>query len=95
MYYGQYTKDIMNGRGIYIFNSSKEKNQNSLYYVGEFKSGVADGRGKMVFKDGVQINTNWEAGTASYWDYFDVKFLKKGYLGNAKNVAGFNRGETD
>lgn len=50
---------------------------------------------KMVFKDGVQINTNWEAGTASYWDYFDVKFLKKGYLGNAENVAGFNRGETD
>ncbi|MBL52170.1 MAG: hypothetical protein CMG57_09460 [Candidatus Marinimicrobia bacterium] len=50
---------------------------------------------KMVFKDGVQINTNWEAGTASYWDYFDVKFPRKGYLGNAENVAGFNRGETD
>ena len=46
----------MNGRGFYLFNSSDEKNQNSLFYAGEFKEGVADGSGKMVFKDGTMYN---------------------------------------
>ena len=44
----------MHGRGYYLFNSSDEKNQNSLFYAGEFKEGIADGSGKMVFKDGTK-----------------------------------------
>jgi hypothetical protein len=48
---------------------------------------------KMVFKDGVSADLKRPIGPASYWDYFTVKFMKKGYLGNAENVAGFRRGE--
>ena len=47
----------------------------------------------IVIKDGITVNLNWPQGTESYWDYFDVKFLRKGYLGNAENVAGFSRGQ--
>ncbi len=47
---------------------------------------------KMVFKDGTSVDLKQTQGTASYWDYFDVKFPRKGYLGDAENVAGFRRG---
>jgi len=36
-YKGQYEKDIMEGRGIYIFNSLES---NSVLFVGEFKNNV-------------------------------------------------------
>ena len=39
------------------------------------------------------MNLNWPQGPASYWDYFGVKFLRKGYLGNAESVAGSSRGQ--
>ena len=48
----------------------------------------------MVIKDGITVNLNRSQSTASYWDYFDVKFLRKGFLGTAENVAGFSRGQT-
>jgi imidazolonepropionase-like amidohydrolase len=50
---------------------------------------------KMVFKDGISVDLKLPLGTASYWDYFTIKFLKKGYLGNAENVAGFRRGKAE
>jgi len=46
-----------------------------------------------LIKDEITVNLNWPQGPASYWDYCDVKFLRKGYLGNAENVAGFSRGQ--
>jgi len=48
----------------------------------------------MVIKDGITVNLNRPQSTASYWDYFDVKFFRKGFLGTAENVAGFSRGQT-
>ena len=48
----------------------------------------------IVIKDGITVNLNRPQSTASYWDYFDVKFLRKGFLGTAENVAGFSRGQT-
>mgnify|MGYP000380287711 CR=1 FL=1 len=49
---------------------------------------------KKLIKDGITVNLNRSQSTASYWDYFDVKFLRKGFLGTAENVAGFSRGQT-
>jgi imidazolonepropionase-like amidohydrolase len=46
----------------------------------------------MVFKDGVSIDLTHPRGTATYWDYYGKKNLKKGYLGDAENQAGFTRG---
>ena len=48
----------------------------------------------IVIKDGITVNLNRPQSTASYWDYFDVKFFRKGFLGTAENVAGFSRGQT-
>ena len=56
IYRGEFRNDQMNGRGVYLFNSDKKKDQNSLYYVGEFKQGVAQGSGRMVLKDGTAYN---------------------------------------
>lgn len=56
MYRGQYVADQTEGRGIYIFNSDPRKDQNSLYYVGNFKQGVATGLGKLTFKNGTVYN---------------------------------------
>ena len=47
---------------------------------------------KMVFKDGVSVDLTHPQGTATYWDYYGKKNLKKGYLGDAENQAGFTRG---
>jgi len=47
---------------------------------------------KMVFKDGYSVDLKRPFGPSSYYDYFTVKFMKKGYLGNAENIAGFRRG---
>jgi imidazolonepropionase-like amidohydrolase len=46
----------------------------------------------MVFKDGVSVDLTHPRGTATYWDYYGKKNLKKGYLGDAENQAGFTRG---
>mgnify|MGYP001807543500 FL=1 len=46
----------------------------------------------MVFKDGVLLDLTHPRGTATYWDYYGKKNLKKGYLGDAENQAGFTRG---
>jgi len=48
---------------------------------------------KMVFKDGVLVDLNHPQGTASYWDYFITNELKKGYLADAEEAAGFKRGK--
>jgi len=47
---------------------------------------------KWVFKDGVSVDLKRPFGPSSYYDYFTVKFLKKGYLGAAENIIGFRRG---
>jgi len=47
---------------------------------------------KMVFKDGVMVDLNHPQGTASYWDYYISKSYKKGYLAEAEESAGFERG---
>ena len=49
---------------------------------------------KMVFKDGVSVNLDQPQGTASYWDYFSTSNLKKGFLKEAENAPGFQRGKT-
>ena len=49
----------------------------------------------MVFKDGVSVDLTHPQGTATYWDYYGKKNLKKGYLGDAENQAGFTRGLAD
>ena len=48
---------------------------------------------KMVFKDGIMVDLNHPQGTASYWDYYVTKKLKKGYLADAEESAGFKRGK--
>jgi len=48
---------------------------------------------KMVFKDGVKVDPNHPQGTASYWDYYITKKYKKGYLADAEESAGFQRGK--
>ena len=49
----------------------------------------------MVFKDGVSVDLSHPRGTATYWDYYGKKNLKKGFLGDAENEAGFLRGLTE
>ena len=44
---------------------------------------------KMVFKDGTSVDLKQTQGTASYWDYFDVKFPRKGYLGRCRKRCRF------
>ena len=48
---------------------------------------------KMVFMDGIMVDLNHPQGTASYWDYYVTKKLKKGYLADAEESAGFKRGK--
>ncbi len=48
---------------------------------------------KMVFKDGVLVDLNQPQGTASYWDYYITNKLKKGFLADAEEAAGFKRGK--
>jgi imidazolonepropionase-like amidohydrolase len=48
---------------------------------------------KIVFKDGIMVDLNHPQGTASYWDYYVTKKLKKGYLADAEESAGFKRGK--
>ncbi len=50
---------------------------------------------KMVFKDGISVDLNQPKGTATYWDYFSTSEKKKGFLKEAENAAGFQRGKTD
>jgi len=50
---------------------------------------------EMVFKDGVSVDLTHPQGTATYWDYYGKKNLKKGYLGDSENQAGFTRGLAD
>ena len=50
---------------------------------------------EMVFKDGVSVDLTHPQGTATYWDYYGKKNLKKGYLGDSENQAGFRRGLAD
>ena len=46
---------------------------------------------KMVFLDGVLVDLNQPQGTASYWDYYVTDKVKRGYLADAEEAAGFNR----
>jgi len=48
---------------------------------------------KMVFIDGVIVDLNQPQGTASYWDYYVTDELKRGYLADAEEAAGFKRGK--
>ncbi len=48
---------------------------------------------KMVFKDGVHVNRSQPHGTLTYWDYFDTKSYRKGYMAKAEEAAGFSRGK--
>ena len=48
---------------------------------------------KMVFINGVMVDLNQPQGTASYWDYYITDELKRGYLADAEEAAGFNRGK--
>lgn len=48
---------------------------------------------KMVYKDGISVDLTHPSGTASYWDYFSTSNLKKGFLKDAENAAGFQRGQ--
>lgn len=50
---------------------------------------------KMVFKDGISVDLNYPNGIISYWDYYNTKSLKKGYLREAENEAGFRRGKAE
>ena len=49
----------------------------------------------MVFKGGVQVDLDAQLGTASYWDYFGPMELPAGFLLEAEEAAGFQRGATD
>jgi imidazolonepropionase-like amidohydrolase len=48
---------------------------------------------KMVFIDGVMVDLNQPQGTASYWDYYVTDKVKRGYLADAEEAAGFKRGK--
>jgi imidazolonepropionase-like amidohydrolase len=48
---------------------------------------------KMVLIDGVMVDLNQPQGTASYWDYYVTDNLKRGYLADAEEAAGFKRGK--
>ena len=50
---------------------------------------------KMVYKDGILVDLTHPRGTASYWDYFRAASLKKGFLRDAENAAGFQRGQAE
>ncbi len=50
---------------------------------------------KMVFKDGISVDLNHPRSTASYWDYYGTKELKRGFLGESENAAGFRRGKAE
>ena len=50
---------------------------------------------KMVFKDGVAVDLNQPSGTATFWDYFSTSNLKKGFLKESENAAGFQRGKAE
>jgi len=47
----------------------------------------------MVFIDGVVVDLNQPQGTASYWDYYVTNEMKKGFLADAEEAAGFKRGK--
>jgi imidazolonepropionase-like amidohydrolase len=47
---------------------------------------------KMVLKDGALVDRNQPYGTLNYWDYFDTKSYRKGYMARAEEAAGFSRG---
>ncbi len=49
----------------------------------------------MVFKGGVSVDLGTQLGTASYWDYFGPMELPEGFLSEAEEAAGFQRGATD
>lgn len=46
---------------------------------------------KMVLKNGVLVDRNQPYGTLTYWDYYDTKTYRKGYMAKAEEAAGFNR----
>ena len=48
-YKGQFEKDTMEGRGLYLFNSLEHK---SILYIGELKSNAFQGLGSMHFRCG-------------------------------------------
>jgi cytosine/adenosine deaminase-related metal-dependent hydrolase len=48
---------------------------------------------KMVFMDGIMVDLNQPQGTASYWDYYVTDKVKRGYLADAEEAAGFKRGK--
>lgn len=50
---------------------------------------------KMVFKDGISVDLNQPSGPATYWDYFSTSNLKKGFLKESENAAGFQRGKAE
>ena len=47
----------------------------------------------MIFIDGVLVDLNQPQGTASYWDYYITDELKRGFLADAEEAAGFKRGK--
>ncbi len=49
----------------------------------------------MVLKGGVVVDLDAQLGTASYWDYFGPMDLPAGFLLEAEEAAGFQRGATD
>ena len=49
----------------------------------------------MVLKGGVVVDLDGQLGTASYWDYYGPMELPEGFLSEAEEAAGFQRGATD
>ncbi len=47
---------------------------------------------KMVFRDGNAVDLEHPLGPTSYWNYFTTSTMRKGFLGQAENAAGFRRG---
>jgi imidazolonepropionase-like amidohydrolase len=50
---------------------------------------------EMVFKDGAPVDMDPPEGAQRYWDYFETSGFRKGYLGQAENAAGFDRGQAE
>ncbi|MGD9345803.1 MAG: amidohydrolase family protein [Candidatus Aminicenantes bacterium] len=48
---------------------------------------------KLVFKDGVEVERSQPYGTLTYWDYYNTKSYRKGYMAKAEEAAGFSRGK--
>jgi imidazolonepropionase-like amidohydrolase len=46
----------------------------------------------MVFRDGNAVDLEHPLGPTSYWNYFSTSTMRKGFLGQAENAAGFRRG---